>query len=694
MECIPGSSRCDGPTTIVECGIDGLWVAAVACPYACVGERCSGECVPDTSECVSSTRRRSCGFDGTWLGPEECPAACLDGQCGGSCIPNQTRCASPTSVETCNERGEWGAATPCENACVGASCTGECTPGETRCFSETRQQACGEQGQWQAAEVCTAACIGSACGGECFPNSTRCTSARELQSCGLDGFWTPPALCANACVGSGCGGECVPGARRCAPNSLAPQVCNTAGTWDTEAPCPFACGGAGECSGECVTGTRRCGPTGVPQQCVASRWQGQAACPGVCSGAGLCTGECTPGATATCGQIHGARGECSARTLTCTATGQWPQNQSCTTTSAEDCGNQRDDDCDGLVDEDPPCTRFIAVGAGESHTCGLLSDGTVRCWGANDVFQLGSDEDRASRPREVAGLTGVRQLSVGRHHACVIVAPQGGRAARVLCWGDNEDGQVGAAGSTSTPRATEIPGAGTAQIVASYNSSCALDIAGTPRCWGSARTTPPGRFLDFQPASTHQCGLTAQSSVVYAGNNGAGQLGDGSFESRLDEFADVVGLSGAVRKLVVSQVIHNCAVLGDGRLQCWGFNGSGQLGDGTRVDRSLPTFVPGLTAVTDVALGYFHSCALQNSDVYCWGGNEDGQIGTGSPAEIITSPTRISGLTGVIDIAAGWNHTCAVLSDGTIRCWGANADGQLGNDNTSSSTVPVRTLGP
>lgn len=101
-----------------------------------------------------------------------------------------------------------------------------------------------------------------------------------------------------------------------------------------------------------------------------------------------------------------------------------------------------------------------------------------------------------------------------------------------------------------------------------------------------------------------------------------------------------------------------------------------------------------MTSVTDVALGFFHTCALQNADVYCWGSNADGQLGTASPAEVVTSPTRINGLTGVIDIAAGWYHTCAVLSDGTVQCWGANGSGQLGNNSASSSTVPVRVLGP
>ncbi len=520
-ECVPGATLCDTPTTRVECGIDGVWTTPTTCPYACIGENCNGECVPGASECLSSTRRRTCGAQGTWLEPTECDAACLMNDCGGQCTPNQTRCISPTSMETCNDLGEWGTATQCGNACLGQSCTGECTPAQTRCFSETRQQTCSEQGQWQAPAACPNACIGASCGGECVPGTTRCNSTTQEQRCSDEGQWSDAVGCANACVGTICGGECVPGTRRCSPNTGAPQQCSNTGSWDSQTPCQFTCTGNGNCSGECMSGARRCGTTSVAQLCVAFQWQNQAACPSVCTGSGNCTGDCDPGSSATCGQIHGSQGECAVRNITCSPAGIWaPAAPSCTTSNAEICGNQRDDDCDGQVDEDPPCIKFVSVGAGEAHTCGLLSDGTVRCWGANDAFQTGSGgTDNVPTPRAVAGLTGVRQLSVGNRHSCALLAAQGGRAASVRCWGENTSGELG--DGTTTNRATPVraEGAGTAHVMAGFRSSCSLDAGGNAICWGrttqvsSSAVTALGRVLDIFVAATHACALTVGAAT-------------------------------------------------------------------------------------------------------------------------------------------------------------------------------------
>lgn len=706
-QCTPGSTLCETATTRIECGVDGLWTTPTSCPYACIGENCGGECSPGSTECVSNTRQRSCGEGGTWLDPVECDAACVAIACGGQCTPNLTRCTSSTSAQICSDQGEWGLAAPCPNACVGDSCAGECAPGQTRCFSETRQQTCSEQGQWQTAIACPNACIGSTCGGECVPGATRCNSSTQMQTCDANGQWSTALACANACVGTTCGGECVPGTRRCSPNTGAPQQCNN-GSWESQASCPFACTGNGNCTGECTSGLRRCGPAGVPQLCVAFQWQDQAACPAICTGNGTCAGDCTPGSVATCGQIHGAQGECTNRSLTCSATGTWPGvTQSCTAAGAEVCANQRDDDCDGQIDEDPPCIKFIAVGAGEAHTCGLLSDGTVRCWGANNTSQLGSTGSMSvAAPQPVAGLTGVRQLSVGRRHSCALVAAQGGRPARVLCWGGNNRGQLGDGTTVTRSTPVEVRGAGTAHVTAGYDSSCSIDNGGNAACWGGGiqtfarvdSATPLalgelGRVLDVFNAGTHACALTSQSTVVCTGGNGAGQLGNGTFEPS-GAIENVVGVSLA-RRLFVSQVIHNCVILADGRMQCWGANNRGTLGDGTTLDRSIPGFVPGLNGVSTAALGNSHTCALtQDNNVLCWGDNTRGQLGNGSPSSQSLSPVPISGLSGVRDIAAGWNHVCAILIDGTMRCWGDNTNGQLGNDSVASSTVPVRVIGP
>lgn len=151
---------------------------------------------------------------------------------------------------------------------------------------------------------------------------------------------------------------------------------------------------------------------------------------------------------------------------------------------------------------------------------------------------------------------------------------------------------------------------------------------------------------------------------------------------------------------------HTCMVVGNpatgaGGVKCWGANSLGQLGDGTTVDRSTPTDVVGLTsAVKSVSTGEFHTCALTASGgVKCWGNNVLGQLGTGTHDNSST-PVDVAGLgSGVIGVLAAGNHNCALLSNvtaaesditvGTVKCWGDNAYGQLGDGTTVDRATPV-----
>ncbi len=136
---------------------------------------------------------------------------------------------------------------------------------------------------------------------------------------------------------------------------------------------------------------------------------------------------------------------------------------------------------------------------------------------------------------------------------------------------------------------------------------------------------------------------------------------------------------------IASGAYHNCAIV-NGGAQCWGDNVYGELGDGTFENRSAPVPVRGLASgVTAIAGGGFHTCAIVNGAVKCWGRNPDGELGDGT---VVTSATPVAVLglsTGVVAISAGLYHTCAVISGGSVRCWGWNSNGQLG-DNTTNAT--------
>jgi alpha-tubulin suppressor-like RCC1 family protein len=143
---------------------------------------------------------------------------------------------------------------------------------------------------------------------------------------------------------------------------------------------------------------------------------------------------------------------------------------------------------------------------------------------------------------------------------------------------------------------------------------------------------------------------------------------------------------------------HGCTVLSSGRVACSGANGSGQLGDGTTSDSLVPVYVGGITSATAVTCGMEHSCALlADRSVRCWGQGRSGQLGNDGvaassrpvPVKDIATATAIGARA-----ATDWtgSHTCALLADGTVRCWGANAAGYLGNNSTEGSSTPVQAL--
>ena len=260
----------------------------------------------------------------------------------------------------------------------------------------------------------------------------------------------------------------------------------------------------------------------------------------------------------------------------------------------------------------------VAVAAGTSHACALLSDATVRCWGSNVSGQLG-DGTRTPRgtPVTVKALTGVRSIVAGGVHTCARMAN-----GTVRCWGDNSLRQLG--DGTTTSRATPVTVRSLAHVTAisaGWSHTCARISDGTVRCWGSNRT---------------------------------GELGDGTTLTRSSPVA-VKGLT-AVRSIAVGGA-HACALRADETVRCWGRNMLGGLGDGTTVDRRTPVAVTGLSGVAAIYTGDFHSCArLAGGAVRCWGGNFAGQLGDYTTTDQYR-PIEIPGLAGAtLDLVPSVAH--------------------------------------
>jgi alpha-tubulin suppressor-like RCC1 family protein len=248
-------------------------------------------------------------------------------------------------------------------------------------------------------------------------------------------------------------------------------------------------------------------------------------------------------------------------------------------------------------------------------------------------------------------------------------------------------------------------------IASGFFHTCAVTTAGALQCWGSnaygqlgdgtttSRTTPvtvsglSSGAVAIAAGEYHTCALTVAGAVKCWGANTSGQLGDGTTVNRYTPVT-VSGLSSGVVAVVAGRS-HTCALTTAGAVWCWGKNYDGQLGDGTFTYRNTPVAVSGLSSgVAAIAAGDGHTCALTTAGaVLCWGRNVSGQLGDGTTMGRLT-PVAVSGLnSAVVAIATGSSHSCALTTTGAVRCWGYNYYGQLGDGTTMGRLTPVAVSG-
>lgn len=410
----------------------------------------------------------------------------------------------------------------------------------------------------------------------------------------------------------------------------------------------------------------------------------------------------------------------------------------CTAEDAGHCGPSCDD-CSGQVLPDPhavpacaahacsmacaagylrsgqTCQRAVAVTAGFAHTCALLADGAVKCWGANEHGQLGDGTTRDHSAPVDAALPGpAGAVAAGYVHTCAAVS------GNVYCWGDNTVGELGDPTRMDTSHPGLVPGISGVTALAGGGG----ENAGTPRTYYG-----------------HTCAITG-GAVWCWGADESGQLGDGAFRVSRPAPAAVGGLAGGATAIAAGDR-HSCAVVA-GAVECWGADSAGQLGDGGSQNQAVPRQVIAAGALA-VAAGSGHSCAVVgpagSEALQCWGDNSGGQVagGVNSPA-VQPTPLAVSvgftfhptgaaagsahtcaftagaagpvcfgsnasselglpptprglntlGLAAVQGLTAGYDHSCALLGDGSIWCWGDDSWGQLGNGTVGGAVaVPV-----
>ncbi len=203
-------------------------------------------------------------------------------------------------------------------------------------------------------------------------------------------------------------------------------------------------------------------------------------------------------------------------------------------------------------------------------------------------------------------------------------------------------------------------------------------------------------FSSVSTGYVHSCGITAAGGVACWGKNGSGQLGNGTTADSTVPVT-VTGLKGRVTGLALGS-LHTCAVLRSGAVQCWGNNLRGRLGDGTQQNRVTPVTTAGLQNVREITAGANHTCArTHGGTVKCWGSNTSGQLGDGTTQDHLV-PTAVPGASPARSISAGDLHTCAVQADrpgapgaraGQVTCWGDGDSGKLGAGDEADRATPT-----
>ncbi len=316
----------------------------------------------------------------------------------------------------------------------------------------------------------------------------------------------------------------------------------------------------------------------------------------------------------------------------------------------------------------PVVTNYLSgyavdVAAGQQHTCAVTKGGQVMCWGLNYYGQVGdgTQTDRRS-PVGVQGLsTGYKQVAAGRQFSCALST-----SGAVKCWGANDRFQLGDGTTTPHLTPTSVSGlaSGVTAIAAGDDHACALTTGGVVKCWGTIfmfyRDTPsapdyhvatwqsatpmtipglPVGITAIAAGGSNACGITSSGGLKCWGDNYQGTLGIGStLDVSTLAAVDVVGLGSGTQDVA----IHGysvCAIVTGGAVRCWGY---GAIGNGTSDLQSTPVEVTGLSSgVSTVGVGTVACAVIAGGTLECWGFTTTGALGTGQTVAQALTPTPV-----------------------------------------------------
>ena len=342
--------------------------------------------------------------------------------------------------------------------------------------------------------------------------------------------------------------------------------------------------------------------------------------------------------------------------------------------------------------------------SGGRHNCAIANE-SLNCWGSNVFSQLGNSSGGAVDFSGLYNQPSAVSVAIGNYHTCAVM-----NDATVACWGGNTYGQSRQSGNSTLPSPPTAISFGERlgiTVATGKTHSCAILDNASVNCWGYNNHGQLGdgtvnssnvpvwvdlgdnvSAVSLTAGDSHTCALTNNGTMMCWGYNSQGQLGDGTTNNSYIPVSIDFDVKRAVAISAGGE--HTCALLDDARAHCWGWNDRGQLGDGTLLSQSTPTEITTDSNVTAIATGERHTCGLlDNSSIMCWGNNADGQLGDNSTSNSsIPQYVHTNTSFDAVSLTAGISHTCAVSSSGDVQCWGDNQPDQLGDGTGNASLVP------
>jgi alpha-tubulin suppressor-like RCC1 family protein len=550
----------------------------------------------------------------------------------------------------------------------------DCKAGEAvSCADATTFKTCGANGKPGTAMACSAAtpyCVGK---GQCVA----CVTANQCPASTKD-------CVAPACTGNACGVSFATAgadANTQTPHDCSNAVCDGSGGVTTVAdPTDLPVSTGDPCNAPACNGTT---PTTTPTVAGTVCNGGL----GVCNGIGGC-GECIPGAT-----------RCVSNGVeTCDPTGHWGAPAGCAEPSPV---------CSAGV-----CVAAVSVAVGTVNSCAILSDGALRCWGANTFGSVGlgsTSPPVVATPQAVPGVAGVTSVSAGNGHVCAATS------AGVRCWGADKygelgDGMQGTSVFSASPVAPASWGDTSTQVAAGWYHTCVVSPAKV-WCWGANDMKQVASATAMNPAvvplqtlqttaqqvalnEDYSCALRVDGTVSCWGNNQVGQLGNhGTSANGISQVVITASgssgpfstLSGATQVAAGTQ--HACAMTPSGAY-CWGQASGGFADEGGILTRNVGYHVAAFDGGTSLTAGEDLTCYLKAGVGYCSGNNDKGQLGQGTTGASPNTPLPLPTLNAPTQIAAYYQHVCAV-ANGNVLCWGAGDAGQIGDGGMVGRPLPT-----